>query len=254
MAYFAKRLEYGAHDGEAGASFMALVEIAKKKGGVPVMFVLYLRIIQYNYPAENETKMLKLTARTAREAVERFWPWGEKRGTDFPGWKSEEWQKTTSWLYHVAVGGGYERFKQGTWVRVGMPAPWSKRRRRSHLQFGNLGQLLRAKELELENFTRASGLSDLEDERSDIEEIYEVGYSCPFVEEWNVPRHMELSEQIERIQEEIQGIKDDILALKCEMRYKVRKMFPMSIGKMRKRDLKQHVRKILDISSAGCTM
>ncbi|MCX6790417.1 MAG: hypothetical protein NTV60_02715 [Candidatus Kaiserbacteria bacterium] len=249
MAYYAKRLQYGAHDGEEGASFVALVEIAKKKGGVPVMFVLYWRTIQYKYPSENETKMLKLKVITAKEAVERFWPFGEKRGADFPGWKSEEWEKTTSWLYHVAVGGGYERFREGMWVRTGMPAPWSKRRRRPHLQFGNLGQLLHAKELDKSILD--DSLSDLEFERLKLETHDEDGL---LIEEEDKAEYAELSEKIERIQQEIQGIKDGMTVLRCEMRHKVREMFPNPLGKMRKRDLKLHVRKILDISSAGCTV
>lgn len=131
MTYFARKLEYGAHDDEAGAQFMALLEIAKKKGGRPIEFVLYQRIMQYYYPSENVTRMIRFTATTAEEAIKRFWPWNEGTGKEFPGWESDRWEKTTPWLYPVAVGGSYEGVRPGDWVRVGVPAPWRNRHRKS---------------------------------------------------------------------------------------------------------------------------
>lgn len=149
MAYFARKLRYGAHDGDSGAQFMALVEITKKKGGKAVEFVLYQKIIQYFHPAENITRMIRLSATTAEEAVSRFWPWDEGTGKEFPGWKSSQWEKTTRWLYSVAVGGGYEQFPLGAWVKTTTPNPWTNRRRKSHGRACNTACQLRYLECEM---------------------------------------------------------------------------------------------------------
>src|SRR3989344_3776840 len=109
MAYFARKLRYGAHDGEAGASYMALIELAKRKGGVPVGFLLYRQIMQYNYPAENKVEMIRLDVKCAEEAIRRFWPLSKSgAGKEFPGHARPRWEKTTPWLVIVAAGGGHE--------------------------------------------------------------------------------------------------------------------------------------------------
>lgn len=127
---FARKLRYGAHDGEAGAHFAALLEIARRKGGKPVGFVLYRYIRQYFCPEENRSEMIHIEAQTAEEAVKRFWP---------PPTKG--WEKTTLWLYAVSVGGGYEIFPGGTWVKIGRPAFRAKRRRKKPLRFGNVSHI-----------------------------------------------------------------------------------------------------------------
>ena len=96
MTYFARKLRYSASDGDGGASYMALIELAKRKGGMPVDFILYLRVIQYNYPAESIIKMIRLEVESAEEAIRRFWPWGKSgAGKEYSGFQSDRWQKTT---------------------------------------------------------------------------------------------------------------------------------------------------------------
>jgi hypothetical protein len=236
MTHFARKIRYGACDGDDFSSFTALIEFAEKKGGLPSGFAIYYRILNHSYPELNEIRMLRIEAETVEEA-QKFWPWGwgAYKGTEkkFPGFDSDRWEKTTRWLDRIALGHG------GMWERIGTPSPCSKRRKRK-LHFGDFGQLLRAKEVLLERFTIESDLSELEDERSSLERFRGFGYRSitPLVDSWNRPKHAELSEQIERIKGEIQEIKDDILATKEEMRYVVRKMFREAKGIPRKRDLK----------------
>ena len=235
MAYFARRLRYGAEDGEAGAHFIALLEMVKRKSGRPVMFVLYRHIMQYHYPEENRSEIIRLSAKTAEEAIKRFWPSGvEGTGKEFPGYRSKRWEKTTLWLYRVAVGGGYERFASGTWVKVGRPAPWSKRRRKQLLQFGNISHIL---------LKHQRLLGELEEEKSELTSkpavsqvtIEEELEDDAFVPEEYGKEYVEVFREIQRVEEEIERTVDILEATKREMRYKVRKMFPKPAGQTPKR-------------------
>lgn len=240
MAYFARKLRYGAHDGDAGASYIALLELAKKKGGRPVEFILYRRIMQRYYPNENRNEMIRLKAETAEEAIRRFWPSDEGTGEEFPGNRSDRWKKTTLWLDCVAVGGGYEQFRSGTWVRVGKPSPWSQRRRKRPLQFGNPAHILlvheaRLRELEHEK----SDLEfELESRSSDFEE-YDNDNDCNYIPERNRTAYDffrgKIREKIGEIETEISSAITTVKSTKAEMRYRVRQMFPEPAGKTPRR-------------------
>jgi hypothetical protein len=243
MAYFARKLSYGAHDGEASASYMALLELAKKKGGKPVGFVLYRRIMQYFEPKENRNEMIRLKAETAGEAIKRFWP-SEDTGEEFPGHKSNCWEKTTLWLDCVAVGGGYELFHPGTWVRVGTPSLWSKRRKKKPLQFGNLAHILLVHEAQLRG---------LENEKSDLEfglesgssdfEEYDDDNDCNYIPERNQVAYdlfrEKIQEKISEVETEISSLTVAVKSTRAEMRYKVRRMFPKPIGRIPRRTLRK---------------
>jgi hypothetical protein len=261
MAYFARKLRYGAHDGESGASYMALLELAKKKGGKPVGFVLYLRQIQYahsygyeKYPGSNEVKMIRLKAHSAEEAIVRFWPWEwdydtyeykPEYGKEFPGWESDRWEKTTLWLDFVAAGGGYEACgfyrdglnKQerlfGRWTRVGTPAPWSKHRKKKLLQFGNLGHILRAHQLSI------PALKEQQFElRRDLDELlsYDEDTDSMYLEEENREKHEAVEARMEAVQKEIAEVETLMAITRAEMRHNVRQMFPEPKGLRPKRD------------------
>lgn len=228
---FARKLRYGAHDGEDGASFMALIEFTKKKGGSPIGFVIYFRVIQYSQPQWNQTKMFRFEASSAEEAIQRFWPWGEIRGREFPRFESDKWKKTTRWLDRVALG--YE----GMWVRVGTPSPCSARRNKK-LQFGNISQILHLKKLRLKWLEEESGLFELQMELSNLEEEESDENDGTYVLKENREAHTKVLEEIDAIQAVLSAAKEDVLATRCEMRYVVRKMFPEPLGKLRKRDLR----------------
>lgn len=224
MAYFARKLRYAAYDGDAGGGFMALIELAKKKGGRPVEFVLY-RWAQY--PNNERSEMIRLSAATAEEAIKRFWFLDEGTGKEFPGHESDRWKKTSFWLYSVAVGGSYERVSSGTWVRVGMPAPWKKRRKKRplQLQFGNSAHIL------LVHYARLRGL---EHEKLALE-FDLIGIPG------NETAYAQVQEQVEEIKEEIVSILATINSTKAEMRYRVYQMFPEIAGITPRRVLrKQH--------------
>jgi len=231
---FARKLCYGAHDGEDQSSFMALIEFAKKKGGPPSGFAIYYRIINHSYIDSDKIRMLRIEAKTVEEAQE-FWPWGASKGVKkkFPGFESDLWEKTTRWLDRVALG--YE----GVWVRVGSPSPCSARRKRK-LSFGNISQILRIRELrftglELEYEEKLRGL--LED-RSCLEIFNEDSDEGTYVLEENREEHAQINKEIAEIQAIFDAAKCDILATKEEMRFIVRQKFPEPLGKLRKRDLR----------------
>jgi len=250
MAYFARKLRYGAHGGDGGVNYMALLEIAKKKGGRPVEFVLYRRIIQYPYPGntrrlDNRIEMVRLKAATAEEAIKRFWPWDEGTGKKFPGHHSSRWKKTTLWLDSVAVGGWYERFgysddqgkiQFGTWVRVGTPVPWHSRRRKKRIQFGNPAHIVLA---------RQATIRALKDEKMRLEwslndlEGYDNDNDCNYIPEENELAYAAVRKQINKLEAEISSAEGSIANLTAEMRYKVRRMFPNPVGKTPKRALRQ---------------
>ncbi len=241
MAYFARKLQYGAHDGEESASYMALLELAKKKGGRSIGFVLYRRVIQYRFPNEDRTEMVRLNAETVEEAIKRFWPLGEGIGKEFPGERSDRWEKTTLWIDRVAVGGSYEQFRPGTWVRVGTPVSWLRRRgKKRSLRFGNLGHILLSHQLQL----RA-----LKEEKARIEyefmcslsnlEGYDIEECCNYVPKENEAAYARTQavsqENIRRITEEIDSVLSVIDITEAEMRYQAYRMFPKPMGRTPRR-------------------
>lgn len=243
MAYFARKLRYGAHDGEAGANYIALIELAKKKGGTPVGFLLYQRIIQYNFPAESRTEMIRLPVKTTEEAVKRFWFSDEKgMGKEFPGFHSKLWQKTTLWLDFVAVGGwyessGYEHDSAGVrpsrWVRVGTPAPWSKhRRRKKPLQFGHSAHIILVDQARIRAIEEE--IDELKYQLNELESYDDEG-DCNYVPDYNQAEYEAVEEAVTLLYGEISSIRAKIEALRGKMRIKVRQMFPKSLGMIPKR-------------------
>lgn len=247
MAYFARKLQYGAHDGDAGAHYFALLELARRKGGRPIGFVLYRRIMQDNFPAENLAEMIRLSADTAEEAVKRFWPSdAEGMGNEFPGHRSNRWKKTTLWLSLVAAGGGYERFgykndregiRPGNWARVGTPAPWAKRRKRKKpLQIGNLGHILLAHQAQLHVLLEE--WSVLMRKLSGLEMCDRDDDGNFFVPKEDEAEFNEISAEIEKLDGEIDSVRADIARTKAEMQYMIRKIFPKPMGLIPKRILR----------------
>lgn len=243
MTYFARKLRYGAHDGESGANYIALLELAKKKGGSPVGFLLYQRIIQYNVPAENRTEMIQLPVETAEEAIRRFWFSDEKgMGKEFPGFQSDRWEKTTLWLDLVAVGGGYERFGYrnnsdgiypGDWVRVGMPAPWSRRRgRKKPLQFGHPAHIILVDRARIRSIEE--DVDELKYQLNELES-YDDDSDRNYVPDYNQAEYEAVEYKIELLKGEIASIEAKIEALRGKMRLQVRQMFPVPLGMIPKR-------------------
>lgn len=236
MSYFVRKLRYGAHDGEAGAHYIALLELAKRKGGTPIEFVLYRRVIQFNYPAEHRTEMIRLKADTAEEAIKRFWlSEGEGTGKEFPGHSSVLWEKTTLWLDLVATGGGYERFgyeningnvHPGIWVKVGTPAPWSKRRKKKPLQFGNMGHILLARQSLLRGLVSEESMLAISASSSNLFDEEREGIYAPEFGRRINGAYSRVTKMLESIRAEIELAEASIKATRAEMRYRVRQMFP----------------------------
>lgn len=225
MAYFARKLRYGACDGDSGASFyFALVELARKKGGRSIGFVLYRRIM---FCVKNRTDMIRLSANTAEEAVRRFWPSNTKGiGSEFPGHRSEQWEKTTLWLDSVVDGGAHERFGPGWWVKVGTPAKRRKKKKKP-LQVGNISHIL---------VKHQARLNNLLDERSCLRyklsslESFDEESESGYVAEEDTEEHDLALEAMEKIDDEIDLAHEDIARTKAEMQYMTRKIFPKPVG------------------------
>lgn len=250
MACFARKLHYGACDGEERASYFALIEFARKKGGKPTGFALYRRTINYlNTTSQAEMVMLPV-AETATEAIERFWPSDAKgTGKEFPGHRSNQWKRTTLWLDFVAAGGGYERFgyewnnkhgrRFGSWAKVGTPALCSerrKRRKKKPLQVGNISHVL------LKHKECLNGLLDM---RTGLRtklysfEEYEEGSACAYIPKENEEGYALALEALKKMDDEIASVQASISATKDEMRYIVRRMFPEPAGLTPRRALRR---------------
>lgn len=134
MALFAKKVEYWA----SMTSYVALLIVAKKKGGTPISHIVYA----YNSP---EAPFVMRSFFSHEDA---------KKGaiSQLAGYFSKSWDGfivTSSWLHRVASGGGYQYFAEGTWVRVPVPKLKHRFRKRRSVQFGDYGFLYRQAKEEL---------------------------------------------------------------------------------------------------------
>jgi len=222
MTYFARRLEYAACDGDGGASFIALVELAKKKGGKAVGFFLYRYTLHYG-DGKSEFDMIRLQEPKTTDEARMYWMFREK--SKFPGVRSPLWKKTSKWLYAVSVGGWYKQFYPGTWVKVCFPSPWKKRRTKKALQVGNPAHILVSLEYQLRLILEE--MCSLERERNSLE-LYsyepDEGFVCEsdegFVPDQNLTEHTRITQEITAVEEEIDGIYRDIRNIKDELRFK----------------------------------
>ena len=222
MAYFARRLKYAACDGDGGASFIALIELAKKKGGKAVSFFLYRYTLHY-WDGKSEYDMIRLQEPTTAEEARCYFLFSEK--SKFPGDRSPLWKKTGRWLYAVSVGGWHERFSPGTWVKVCFPSPWKKRHKKRPLQVGNPAHIILSREYQLRLILEEK--CSLERERNDLESYsYETddGFVDEadegFIPDENLMEHARITQEITAVEEEIDGIYRDIRNLKDELRFK----------------------------------
>jgi len=208
---FARALRDIVHRGESETDLLALIELAGRKGGHPIGYLLYCRIERHKSPGKNETKMIRLDVRSAKEAIQRYWPGSLFTGFDFPGFESEMWRPTTLWLYHVAFVSDRTQCPPGAWEKVGRPRPHRKRQRR--LQFGNLGHILSMYERILEA----------------LEDYF------PFDDD-------DESDEAVKTAEETAAVQSAVARIRAEMRYKVYKMFPRPLdetGVRLKRELER---------------
>lgn len=117
MALFAKKLEYWASPN----SYIAILAIAKKKGGVPISFIVY-----------------------------RYWFCDGRAGYQMRSFFTQEeagkalfsrlyFFETTAWLNRAGAGGGYEQIPKGIWVRVPVPRIGGRKRKKKPMQIGDLG-------------------------------------------------------------------------------------------------------------------
>lgn len=118
MALFARILWRGTLDHGSHIQFIALVELVKKKGGVPIGFVLCRHTMSYEDSGESKNEMIRIKAKLIGKYIKRFWPQGMKEEGTFLDCESDFWQKTTAWLYAVAVEIWYVS-SQERYVKIG---------------------------------------------------------------------------------------------------------------------------------------
>lgn len=201
MAYFARKIDYCACENE----FVSLIEIAAKKGGEPIKFVLY------RYNSYFKPEMVEFGPGLKKDAKKAF-PYGpiiyedvpeNEIVEELPRPRKNPWQKTTKWLYKVGAGGGYQICPKGTWIKIGRPAPWKKRRRKLRLKIGELGHILLLKKRRIEVLHEIESNLRSQLDYSEEPEIVE-----------------ESEESLEKIKTTISKEWADIEALKSEMRFR----------------------------------
>lgn len=123
---FAKKIRYGACDGDEGSCFVALLELAKRKGGKPIKFILYRYATWKKKPEIIEV--------FSREESEKLFPYG----------RDDLWKRSSRWLFNVSVGGGYQIIPKNVWIKIGRARP--RKKRRSLLKFGELSHIYKVKQ------------------------------------------------------------------------------------------------------------
>lgn len=233
MAYFARKIWYGACDGDDSHVFAAFLELRRRKNGKSVLFLLYEhRVFTSGYlgrkPGTCEDRMIRfLQCASAEEALERFAP-GQK---EFPGWNCEQWERTTGWAY--GVGGSCEQHHPGRWVRVGMPAPWSKRRKKKKpLQFGLPAHIILVDRARIRSIEE--DINQLKLELNELES-YDDESGRNYVSKDVQVEYEFIEHNILVLENEINSIRAKIRALREKMRSEVREMFPKPLGMIPRR-------------------
>ena len=202
MSYFAKKIDYCANQ----TSFVALIKIARKKGGKPIKFILYRYAMDYGAEiielGDDENKAKKSFPYGPVVFEELLDDDMEDDSSWLPKERKNLWQKTTDWLYEVAVGGGYKIHPDGNWIKVGRPAQWNRHRKKFRLKFGELGHILlvfkqRIRSLEQEKDFILTELDCLDGQPIDGE--YEGEKLTPA----EIRKIEQLEEQLEEVEDEL---------------------------------------------------
>lgn len=209
---FARKIRYVG--GEFG--FVALIRIARKKGGSPIKFVLYRANVNQSYDGY-EKKMIEYGASDEKAAMKDF-PYGpvvyeeltelQNQNQDICWFRQRKdlWKKTTGWLWDVAVGGGYQIHRDGDWVRVGR----SNRRKRKSFRpkFGELAHIYMMHEKILENLQMG---------------LYEIGSGIDESSSGPISEKGVFEEEKDVIDDMISQVRNKLEGLKEEMKFVRRK-------------------------------
>lgn len=188
MALFAKKLEYWA----SMNSYIAILAIAKKKGGVPISFIVY-----------------------------RYWFCDGRAGYQMRSFFTQEEAKkalfsrlhfaeTTAWLNMAGAGGGYEQIPKGIWVRVPIPRIGGRKRKKKPMQIGEIGTLYRVAKTE-EGISQEKLVTVKSEIYSFLEVIGAGDQSFGCLAEKNI-KLQEAEDELERAHAKLQNIR-------CEMEF-----------------------------------
>lgn len=233
MSYFARKVKEQRHESETSSTFIALVELTKRKGKLGT-FVLHYQMIQHRSLGESFIKMIRFRAATVAAAIEKFWPSDREGLGAFPRFDSGEWEKTTNWLAAATIEYSHKQSSSGMYVKVGAPGLWKKRRKKKPFQVGNISHML---------VLQQRRLSDLQEEKRrllrslDMLKKYD-SVSSSYIPEENKLEQERLSKLIDKVCLDIVSCETSIVVTKAEIRYKVHNMFP-------KEKLKEYGFKIL---------
>lgn len=126
---YTRKLDYAADD-ETGA-YVALIAIAKEKGGEPVKFIVYR--FRSSIGPKGMFDMIEFPG-SQESAARKAFPYGNagyipldeemewKREGVEKGWcprtRINAWKETTDWLWDISVGGSYKVHPDGEWVKI----------------------------------------------------------------------------------------------------------------------------------------
>lgn len=132
MAHFGRIVWRGALDNESSLQFMALIELVKRKRKVsmPSSFILARHTRPHNSLDTGRNEMVRIKVRCIEQELKRFWPQGTEGERGFPNCAENRWEKTTSWLCPFVVDSWYDS-SLDTWLKVGRPRRWKKRKSRN---------------------------------------------------------------------------------------------------------------------------
>ncbi|MBI5079327.1 hypothetical protein HZB06_01460 [Candidatus Wolfebacteria bacterium] len=197
MAYYARKIDYAA----ATSTYVALMEISKKRNGKPIKFVVY----RYNHRTDNKFESIEFKPEEKEVAVKSF-PYGKHGFGGYINNSKDFWEKTTDYLHKAVFANFWNKDKKYDWVKVGRPALWNKRRKKKRLKFGELSHILLKYQGIMKNTEK-----DLADFKKCL--LYEYGYGYP--DDINEKE----KEEIKRLTEIITEEKIKIMAIKSEMRF-----------------------------------
>lgn len=180
-------------------SYLALVVVAKKRGGTPISYIVY-----YHEGREKDRSLLWryrsfFTYEDALKSMHQY---------DY-----SEFRPTSGWLHNVSAGGGYEQFPKGTWVRVPSPRIKGRRTRGKNkaLQIDDLGNSYRLIKGEVRVLKGL--LSEIESSLSCMKLNLEAGYE-------EDPGELEaLRSECDAFSEQLDQLKRKLLNLRCEIEF-----------------------------------
>lgn len=234
---FAKKIKYGADD-EVG-TYVALVAIAKKKGGKPIKFVLYrflsigpkgmFESVEFSGSQEKEAVGAFPSGPIIYRPIEEEFEWNRDlidQGVILRG-RINPWKKTTNWLSNVAAGGAFRAYPDGAWVKTRKrPYTWRKNgpreKRRLRLRFGSLEHRLLVIRKEISCLK-----GQISEKRTEIKIRHREYNNEKGETAWRLLfKNVDMEKEIDMLEAEVDELEAEETRIIAEMKYVRDKKFP----------------------------